>query len=66
MEQPSRGRPWPKLTVSFPPSLMRRIRKMAVAQRLSNNDLVRDAVRRYVDGLEPTPNKDGQKETAGC
>jgi Ribbon-helix-helix protein, copG family len=64
MQQPSTERPWPKLTVSFPPSLMKRIRKTAVAQRLSNNDLVRDAVRRYVDGI-PT-NKDGQRETTGC
>jgi Ribbon-helix-helix protein, copG family len=66
MEQPYAERPWPKLTVACPPTLMRRIRKAAVAQGLSNSDLVRDAVRRYVDGLLQDTNKDGQKETTGC
>jgi hypothetical protein len=42
---------WPVVTTSFPPSLIVRLRRAAQANNLTLADTVREAVRRYTDGL---------------
>jgi hypothetical protein len=53
---------WPVFTVNVPPSLAGQLRRACSSQRLTANDIIREALRRYTADLLDDTNRETTRE----